>query len=110
MSVITITNDAFESEVMNSDQPVIVEFWAPMCPFCMILSPVLERLSGKLGDSIVIGKVNVSEQPELEERFNVNVVPTLFLFQGGTHGEGLIAPMSQAKIESWLKTQVQVKA
>jgi thioredoxin 1 len=105
MAVKTITKDNFAQEVMESGQPVLVEFWAPWCGYCKRLSPVLDRLSAKMGDEIPIGKVNVDEQPELEERFDISILPTLYLFRNGKPGEKLVAPPSQAHIEDWLKAQ-----
>jgi len=101
----TITKDNFKSEVLDSDKPVIVEFWAPWCVYCKRLSPVIDRLSTKLGEELSIGKINIEEQPELEQQFDVSVVPTLYMFKNGTHGEKLVAPPSQSQIEVWMKAQ-----
>ncbi|MCI1930933.1 MAG: thioredoxin [Clostridia bacterium] len=105
MSIKSITKDNFNKEVLESEKPVLVEFWAPWCVYCKRLSPVLDRLETKLGSDIPIGRVNIDEQPELEEKFDVSVVPTLYLFKNGEHGEKLVAPPSQAQIENWIKTQ-----
>ena len=106
MAVKTITKDNFTAEIAQPDRPVLVEFWAPWCVYCRRLSPVLDRLSEKLGEEISIGKINVDEEPELEDRFDVTVIPTLYLFNKGEHGEKLVAPSSQAQIEEWIKAQL----
>lgn len=105
MSIKAITKDNFNKEVLDAEKPVLVEFWAPWCVYCKRLSPVLDRLSTKLGEEIPIAKINVDEQPELEEKFDVSVIPTLYLFKNGKHGEKLVAPPSQSHIENWIKTQ-----
>lgn len=105
MTIKTITKDNFDAEVINSQIPVIVEFWAPWCGYCRRISPVLDRLSEKLGDDIQFGKINVDEQSELEDRFSVEIIPTFLLFQSGRHGDRLIAPSSQSQIEDWLQAQ-----
>lgn len=105
MSIKTITKDNLGDEVLSAKQPVLVEFWAPWCGHCKRLSPVLDRLSEKLGDEVIIGKVNIDEEPGLAEKFEVSVIPTLYLFKNGEHGEKLVAPSSQAELEAWIKAQ-----
>jgi thioredoxin 1 len=83
-----------------------LEFWAPWCGYCRRISPVLDRLSEKLGTEISIAKINVDDEPELEDRFDVSVIPTLYLFRKGIHGEKLVAPNSQAQIEEWIAAQL----
>ena len=79
---ITITKDNFKEEVIGSKKPVLVDFWATWCGPCRMQAPVLEELAAERGD-IVIGKVNVDEEPELANAFQIDSIPTLVLFQGG---------------------------
>ena len=106
MSIKTITKDNFSQEVSQSSQPVLVDFWAPWCVYCKRLAPVLDRLSDKLASQVAVAKINIDEQPELAQQFDVSVIPTLYLFQEGQPGEKLVAPPSQAQIEDWIHTQV----
>ena len=106
MSVKTITKENFSQEVAQAAQPVLVDFWAPWCVYCKRLSPVLDRLSDKLGAQVSVAKINIDEQPELAQKFDVSVIPTLYLFQQGQPGEKLVAPPSQAQIEDWIHAQV----
>lgn len=105
MSIINVTKENFEQEVLQSDRPVLVDFWAPWCVYCKRLSPALDRLAVKLEGDVKVAKINVDEQPELEQRFDVSVIPTLYYFRDGQHGDKLVAPPSQAQIEEWMKAQ-----
>lgn len=82
MSVLTITAENFESEVMKSDKPVLLDFWASWCGPCRMVSPVVEEIANE-NPGIKVGKVNVDEQPELAQRFGVMSIPTLIVFKNG---------------------------
>ena len=84
MSVKTITASNFEAEVLQSNKPVLVDFWAPWCGPCRMLSPVVDELAETdLKNTAVVGKVNVDEEPELAQRFGVMSIPTLIVFKNG---------------------------
>lgn len=82
MSVIEITNDNFDSEVINSDKPVLLDFWAAWCGPCRMVSPIVDEIAEE-NPQIKVGKVNVDEQSELAERYNVMSIPTLLLIKNG---------------------------
>ncbi len=82
MSVITITKENFEDEVLNSDKPVLVDFWAEWCGPCRMLSPVVDEFAEE-NSEVKVGKINVDEQPELAMKFNVMTIPTLIVFKNG---------------------------
>ena len=82
MAVVTITKENFEQEVLQSAKPVLLDFWASWCGPCRMLSPVVDEVAEERTD-VKVGKVNVDEQPELAERFGVETIPTLMLFQKG---------------------------
>ena len=82
MAVVTITLENFESEVIKSDKPVLVDFWAPWCGPCRMLSPVVDEIAEE-NSNIKVGKVNVDEQEELAMRFGIMSIPTLIVFKNG---------------------------
>ena len=82
MSVQTITAENFDELVVKSEKPVLVDFWAPWCGPCRMVSPIVDEIAEERGD-IVVGKVNVDEQPELAMRFSVMSIPTLLVFKNG---------------------------
>lgn len=82
MSVINITRNNFQNEIINSDKPVLLDFWAPWCGPCRMVGPILEEIAGERPD-IKIGKINVDEQPELASQFRVMSIPTLIVIKDG---------------------------
>lgn len=82
MSVLTITKENFENEVIKSDKPVLLDFWASWCGPCRMVSPVVDAIADE-NPSIKVGKINVDEQPDLASKFAVMSIPTLLVFKDG---------------------------
>ena len=82
MSALHITKNNFQSEVVNSDKPVLLDFWAPWCGPCRMVGPIMEEIAAERPD-IKVAKVNVDEQPDLAGQFGVMSIPTLLLFENG---------------------------
>lgn len=83
MSEITITKANFDTEVMHSDRPVLLDFWATWCGPCRMLSPVIAEIAKEYGDRIKVGKVNVDEEEELAAAFHVESIPMVVLMKDG---------------------------
>lgn len=97
MSVITITKENFETEVLKSDKPVLVDFWAVWCGPCQMLSPIVDQIAEE-SNAIKVGKVNVDEQPELAQMFGVMSIPTLISFREGEVTNKSVGVISKEEI------------
>jgi thioredoxin 1 len=82
-NVLELNGDNFESEVVKSDVPVLVDFWAPWCGPCKMIGPIIEELAGEFDGKAKIGKVNVDNNQDLAAKFGIKGIPTVMLFKGG---------------------------
>jgi thioredoxin 1 len=95
-----ITDASFEQDVVQSDRPVVVDFWAPWCGPCRVVSPILDDLAGEHGDRVDFVKLNVDDNPQAASRFNVLSIPTVILFERGQPQETVIGARSKSHYES----------
>ena len=98
MSVINLTTENFEEEVTQSRVPVLIDFWATWCGPCKMMAPVVEQISEEMGESAKICKVNIDEQGELAERFNIMSIPTFILIENGEEKEKMIGAMPKEEL------------
>ena len=82
MSTININKNNFQNEILNSEKPVLLDFWAPWCAPCRMVVPIIEEIAGECPD-IKVGKINVDEQPELASKFSIMSIPTLVVMKNG---------------------------
>ncbi len=97
MSVITITSDNFGEEVLNSDKPVLLDFWASWCGPCRMVSPIVDQIAQERSD-IKVGKVNVDEEQSLAVEFQVMSIPTLLVFKDGELANQAVGAMPKEQI------------
>ena len=107
-NVIELSESSFETEVLRSDLPVVVEFYAPWCGPCKMLAPVLEQLATEFQGRIKFAKANVDDTPELAAAHQITGVPTLALFRGGEPIDALVGMVAPKALKSWLQAAATV--
>ncbi|HEX2111086.1 MAG TPA: thioredoxin [Gaiellaceae bacterium] len=108
MAEIADVSDAnFEDEVIRSDRPVVVDFWAPWCQPCRIIAPILDEMAEQHGERVKFTKLNVDDNPQTAARFNVLSIPMVVLFEGGEPRQAVIGARPKSHYEGawerWLK-------
>ena len=102
MAEITITKDNFEEEVLKSDVPVLVDFWASWCGPCRMLSPIIGEIASKYAGRLKVGKVNTDEEPELSNAFRINAIPAVMLFKDGQAADSFVGYMPTESVEEFV--------
>ena len=97
MAVITITKENFQSEAVQSDKPVLLDFWATWCGPCRMVSPIVDQIADERSD-IKVGKINVDEQPELAQQFRIISIPTLVVMKDGQIANKAVGAMPKEEI------------
>jgi thioredoxin 1 len=102
-NVLQVTDQNFETEVLKSSQPVLVDFWAAWCGPCRMIAPTVEALAGEYAGKAKVAKVNVDENQNTPARYNIRGIPTLLLFKDGQVREQLVGAASRDVIENLIK-------
>jgi len=102
MADVTITDSNFEAEVLKSDKPVLVDFWAVWCGPCQMQGPIVEEVATTVGAKAKVGKMNVDENPQVAQKFGIMSIPTLMIFKGGTVVKQFIGVQSKETLLSEL--------
>ena len=103
MSVLKITNENYEAEVMQSDKPVLLDFWASWCGPCKMVGPIIEEVAQEAGAIAKIGKVNVDEEQDLAKKFKIISIPTLVVIKNGKVVDSAVGVKSKQAILAMLK-------
>ena len=106
--ILHVSDDTFDSEVLKSGTPVLVDFWAEWCGPCKQIAPALEQISEELAGQVTVAKVNIEDSPTTPSRYGVRGIPTMMLFRGGQMASMKVGAMPKQKILEWLaETGVQ---
>ena len=93
----------FENDALHADKPVLVDFWAQWCPYCRRIAPAFDKVGEQYADTLITGKINYDEEPQLIQRFGIDTIPTLMLFKNGEVLGSVVAPASKAAIETFIQ-------
>ena len=106
MSILAINDKSFESEVVNSELPVLIDFWAEWCGPCKEISPILDEISNEMHKKIKIVKVNIDDNPNIPNQYGVQSIPTLLIFKKGEVIGTKVGACLKSELISWIKTVI----
>ncbi|MBX3579329.1 MAG: thioredoxin [Rhizobiaceae bacterium] len=106
MATVKIDSNNFQTDVLQSKEPVVVDFWAEWCGPCKMIAPALEEISAELAGKVKIAKLNVDENPELAAKFGVRSIPTLMLFKGGQLADTKVGSAPKTALAHWISNAV----
>ena len=101
-----VSDATFEQDVLKSDKPVLVDYWAEWCGPCKMIAPILDEVAGSYGDKLQVAKMNVDENRESPARFGIRGIPTLMLFKNGELAATKVGAMSKAQLTAFLDQQL----
>ena len=105
-NILEISDATFDQDVLQSDVPVLVDFWAPWCGPCRAIAPVIEELSSEYGDKLKVAKCNVDDNPKTPSRYGIRAIPTLIIFKGGNVSEQITGAVAKSQIASAIEKVV----
>ena len=106
MATKAITDESFDSDVIKSNKPTVVDFWAEWCGPCKQIGPVLEEISDEMKDQVVIAKHNIDQEPNTPTKYGIKGIPTMLLFKGGELKATKVGATTKSDIISWIKENI----
>ena len=106
MATKAITDESFENDVIKSDKPTVVDFWAEWCGPCKQIGPVLEEISSEMEKEVVIAKHNIDNEPNTPTKYGIKGIPTMLLFKGGELKATKVGVTTKSNIISWIKENI----
>jgi thioredoxin 1 len=105
-NIVHVSDADFDSEVLNADQPVLVDYWAEWCGPCKMIAPILEEVAGSYEGQLKIAKLNIDENPETPPKFGIRGIPTLMLFKNGSVEATKVGALSKAQLSAFLDSNL----
>ena len=102
MSTVQVSDDEFESSVLEADRPVLVDFWAEWCGPCKQIAPALDELDAEMGDQVTVAKINIDDNPMTPSKYGVRGIPTLILFKDGEVAATKVGAIPPSALKSWV--------
>ena len=106
MATVNVTDENFDTEVLKSEKPIVVDFWAEWCGPCKQISPVLEEISNEMSDEITVAKHNIDNEPNTPTKYGIRGIPTMLLFKGGELKATKVGATTKSNIVSWIKENI----
>lgn len=106
MATVKVTDASFQSDVLQSDKPVLVDFWADWCGPCKMIAPALEEISEELSDRVTIAKIDIMENPDTPGSLGVQGIPYLALYRGGQKVADLVGARPKSQLKAWLEGEL----
>ena len=106
MATLKVTDEIFEEQVLKTDKPVLVEFWAEWCGPCKMVGPILEEISEEMANDIVIAKHDIDSEPNIPTKYGVRGIPTMLLFKDGELKAQKIGATTKSNIVSWIEENI----
>ena len=106
MATMKVTDSSFQSDVLDADKPVLVDFWADWCGPCKMIAPALEEISEELGEQVTIAKVDIMENPEVAGRMGVQSIPLMVLFKNGQPVAQKLGAAPKSQLKNWLQGEL----
>ena len=104
--IIEVTDDSFEDEVLNSSEPVLVDYWAEWCGPCKMITPVLEEIASDYSGKIKVVKLNIDDNPDTPPKFGIRGIPTLMLFKGGEVEATKVGALSKSQLTAFIDSSI----
>ena len=106
MATVKVTDASFQADVLDSDKPVLVDFWADWCGPCKMIAPALEEISDELADKVTIAKMDIMENPDVPGKMGVQGIPYLVLYKNGERAAELTGARPKSQLKAWLQEQL----
>ena len=106
MSVKSIKENEFDIEVINSDKPVLIDFWAEWCGPCKEIAPILDEIADEMKDKIKVVKINIDENPNIPNKYGIQSIPTMIIFKKGEPISTKVGVVIKSELKTWIETSV----